>query len=644
MGDESRRLHELRRRSHQNLSSEAETDLEKWLTPTSKPKASSVGYSITLLGLVLITVFLVYFRQYVTDNEQSALTGTVEKERSRGELDIVLHPHEHIYRKPASFYHDWVVKSSQLRPDGVLKPIYTINGLFPGPIIEARPGDKLIINVHNALPAEHDGISIHWHGLYMRGQNKFDGAVGLTQNPIPPSGNFTYEITIADDQWGTYWYHAHDQVQRADGLFGAFVIHRPAKSASFFSSARTDLARHGYDEERLLMIGDWYHRSADEVLAWYMRSGSFGNEPVPDSLILNGKGAYNCSMAVPARPLDCAEKAVPRLSLDSTKTYRFRVINHGSLAGFSLSLDGAGADVIEVDGGNEVKANMSAHFIGIVYPGQRVDFIVKPVDLTSSSTMTVLLDRENFKYPNPALSDIQAFPLIPRSSAAITPSSGELATHMNVENSTIDLEHSLSPQLVDMPRTADLTMVLYTTTQKLSQLHNVPHGFMNQTTWRPQSDPALPLMDLPRSSWDKHQFVPQIPFPPSLAPGSRADAALAGRGKAAPPLWVDLVVNNLDDGSHPFHLHGYSVYVLSSYTSSRGWGSYNPFDTSVPAPGGEYNTLNPPRRDTFWVPRRGYTVVRFKADNPGIWMFHCHLLWHQASGMAMGIEVGGKGA
>lgn len=642
MGDESRRSHELRRRSHQNLSSVADTDLEKRPTTTLRSTSPFLGYSITLLGLVLITFFLIYFRRYVTGNEQSALIADVEKEHSRGDLDIVLHPQDHVYRQPASFHHDWVVKSSELRPDGVLKPIYTINDLFPGPVIEARPGDKLIINVHNGLPSDHDGISIHWHGLYMRGQNKFDGAVGLTQNPISPGGNFTYEITIADDQWGTYWYHAHDQVQRADGLFGAFVIHRPAKGVSFFSSARTDLARHGYDEERLLMIGDWYHRSADEVLAWYMRSGSFGNEPVPDSLIINGRGSYNCSMAVPARPLDCAEKASPKLSLDPTKKYRFRIISHGSLAGFSLSLDGAGAHVIEVDGGNEVKANSSAHSIGVVYPGQRIDLIVKPVDLTRSSTMTVLLDRENFKYPNPALSDIQTFPIIPHSSAPTKPSTGDSST-TDVAKTSIDLESSLSAEPVKMPQTAELTLVLYTTTQKLSQLHNVPHGFMNQTTWRPQSDPALPLIDLPRSSWDKHQFVPQIPFPPSLSRTSRTNVGFNGRGKAAEPLWLDLIVNNLDDGSHPFHLHGYSVYVLSSYTASRGWGSYNPFDTSVSAPGGDYNTLNPPRRDTFWVPRRGYTVVRFQADNPGIWMFHCHLLWHQASGMAMGIEVGGKG-
>lgn len=42
------------------------------------------------------------------------------------------------------------------------------------------------------------------------------------------------------------------------------------------------------------------------------------------------------------------------------------------------------------------------------------------------------------------------------------------------------------------------------------------------------------------------------------------------------------------------------------------------------------------------VPRRGFVILRFKADNPGLWMLHCHILVHQGSGMAMGVQVGGN--
>lgn len=41
----------------------------------------------------------------------------------------------------------------------------------------------------------------------------------------------------------------------------------------------------------------------------------------------------------------------------------------------------------------------------------------------------------------------------------------------------------------------------------------------------------------------------------------------------------------------------------------------------------------------MYIPRRGHAVLRIRADNPGVWLFHCHLLWHLASGMAMLVEV-----
>ena len=34
-------------------------------------------------------------------------------------------------------------------------------------------------------------------------------------------------------------------------------------------------------------------------------------------------------------------------------------------------------------------------------------------------------------------------------------------------------------------------------------------------------------------------------------------------------------------------------------------------------------------------------VIAFKADNPGIWMLHCHVLQHAAGGMSMTIDYDG---
>lgn len=104
----------------------------------------------------------------------------------------------------------------------------------------------------------------------MRNANNMDGAVGFTQCPIPTGGNFTYEFKIDAEQHGTFWYHAHSHVQRGDGLYGGLVVHKPLTSI--------DDGKHEYQKEVLLLTGDWYHRPAEEILAWYTSVRAFGNE------------------------------------------------------------------------------------------------------------------------------------------------------------------------------------------------------------------------------------------------------------------------------------------------------------------------------------------------------------------------------
>lgn len=94
--------------------------------------------------------------------------------------------------------------------------------------------------------------------------------------------------------------------------------------------------------------------------------------------------------------------------------------------------------------------------------------------------------------------------------------------------------------------------------------------------------------------------------------------------------------------------HGHHFYVLTTQKASIGWGSYSPFVDPYP-PGLEpsredhtpYNLTKATLRDTTQIPSRGYAVLRFRADNPGVWLFHCHITWHLASGMAMLVDVMG---
>lgn len=109
-----------------------------------------------------------------------------------------------------------------------------------------------------------------------------------------------------------------------------------------------------------------------------------------------------------------------------------------------------------------------------------------------------------------------------------TPIPDERAHHVDIEKVS-----SASSVLAALPPKAQQTHVVYTKIEKLAKNHNVPYGFFNRTSWRPQSDPPAPLIALPRQKWDKNQLA--------ISTGPE-------------PIWVDLVVNNLDEGPHPFHL------------------------------------------------------------------------------------------
>lgn len=88
---------------------------------------------------------------------------------------------------------------------------------------------------------------------------------------------------------------------------------------------------------------------------------------------------------------------------------------------------------------------------------------------------------------------------------------------------------------------------------------------------------------------------------------------------------VEIVVNNFDEAIHPFHLHGHQFQVLSRPASNTG-----PFPGLANSDG---FLGNPMQRDTITVNANSYVVLRFKADNPGVWLFHCHIEWHVVMGL-----------
>ncbi|KAJ1727383.1 ferroxidase fet3 [Coemansia biformis] len=90
---------------------------------------------------------------------------------------------------------------------------------------------------------------------------------------------------------------------------------------------------------------------------------------------------------------------------------------------------------------------------------------------------------------------------------------------------------------------------------------------------------------------------------------------------------VEVAIFNKDVNSHPFHMHGNNFFVCV-----RGSLDQDPTKRLI-------STEYPIRRDTITVPPKEYAVIRFRGDNPGIWLFHCHMEFHVEQGLALTFVV-----
>lgn len=81
---------------------------------------------------------------------------------------------------------------------------------------------------------------------------------------------------------------------------------------------------------------------------------------------------------------------------------------------------------------------------------------------------------------------------------------------------------------------------------------------------------------------------------------------------------VEIAMRNQSMMAHPMHLHGHHFQVV----------------------GLDDRRFSGAMRDTVWVPPERELTVAFDAANPGVWAFHCHHLYHMATGMMTSVEYG----
>ncbi|KAI5312732.1 hypothetical protein L3X38_041906 [Prunus dulcis] len=232
----------------------------------------------------------------------------------------------------ASTHYNWVVKGATYTRLCSTKKILTVNGKFPGPVLQAHKGDTIYVNVHNK--GSHN-ITIHCfcnfvarHGVKQPRNPWSDGPEHITQCPIQPGDQFKQTIIFSNEE-GTIWWHAHNDWARAT-VHGSIFVY-PKRGASYpFPKPH---------EQVQIILGQWWRRDVREVLEEFIRTGGAPN--VSDAHTINGQ---------PGDLYPCSKSETFKLLVDQNKTYLLLIVNAAMNTIFFYSIANHNLTVVGVDG------------------------------------------------------------------------------------------------------------------------------------------------------------------------------------------------------------------------------------------------------------------------------------------------------
>ncbi len=215
--------------------------------------------------------------------------------------------------------------------------VWAYNGTVPGPELRFKQGERLRIEVENALSVE---TTVHWHGLRL--PNMMDGVPHVTQPPIAAKGGrFVYEFDLPDA--GTFWYHPHlgSPEQVARGLYGALIVEE--------SNAPP------VDRDVVWVLSDWRLDREARLLE------NFGN-----AMDASHAGRIGNTVTVNGAIRE-------RFDVRAGERIRLRLINASNARIYGLEFEGHQPAVIALDG-HPVEPHSPARIV--LGPGMRADIIL----------------------------------------------------------------------------------------------------------------------------------------------------------------------------------------------------------------------------------------------------------------------------
>jgi laccase len=507
----------------------------------------------------------------------------------------------------------------------VTKSVPTVNGQFPGPKLVVREGDTLVIRVTNNI---NNNVTFHWHGIRQVRSGWADGPAYITQCPIRSGGSYVYRFTVTG-QRGTLWWHAHFSWLRAT-LYGPLVILPPRGVAYPFPKPHREVP---------LLLGEWFNADPEAVIKQALQTG--GGPNVSDAYTFNGLPGptYNCS----------SSNDTFKLRVRPGKTYLLRLINAALNDELFFGVANHTLMVVQADA-SYVKPFAATALV--ISPGQTMDVLLTAAanNPPSRSFAIAVAPYTNTvgTFDNTTAVAVLEYYGAATSAAALRslplpslPAYNDTGAVANFSASFRSLASAQYPARV--PRTVDRHFFF-----AVGLGADPCQSPVNGTCQGPNNTRFAASMNnvsfvMPRTSLLQAHYqrryngvlaanFPAAPRTPFNYTGTPPNNTFVTHGTRVVPLsfntTVEVVLQDtsiLGAESHPLHLHGYDFYVVGT-----GFGNYDASNDTA-----KYNLVDPVQRNTISVPTAGWVAIRFVADNPGVWIMHCHLDVHLSWGLSM---------
>ncbi|XP_037492949.1 putative laccase-9 [Jatropha curcas] len=511
-------------------------------------------------------------------------------------------------------YHDFVLKDKNFTRLCSTKSALVVNESLPGPVLYVNKGDTVFVNVHNQGGFK---VTIHWHGVKQPRNPWSDGPEYVTQCAIQPGTNFTQEVIFSDEE-GTLWWHAHSDWTR-NTVHGAIVIY-PEEGKSYPYPKP--------DAEEILVLGSWYTYDVNLVVEQDLATGA--DLPVSDAYTINSQPGDFCA---------CSNESTYRWQVDSGKTYLLRIVNAIMNAEVFLAIAEHNLTVVGMDAAYLKPFVTSYIMIG---PGQTMDILVttnQSVGRYYIAARQFYTDKAIFtEYDKTNVTAILEYSgnyTLPQASPSFPYTTLPSYTDYHAGISFRNKLRSLYNQTVPKNITTRMYIVASQNQFLFNNSGNVTISLaasLNNVTWvNPKTD-VLQAYYSNMSGFYTEDFPDMPPvFYDFVAEGLPTNTTQSLMGTKVKVLEygeeVEMVFqsSNVLNASedHPMHLHGHSFYVVGS-----GGGNFD-FEEDPKT----YNLVDPPYLNTATLPKNGWLTVRFKALNPGVWLWHCHLDRHYSWGM-----------